>query len=494
MQTKVVIQTFSTIMMLVILPGSAEPANGGEFVCPVRTDRNKGLNECPCVMGWKPTEKRLAGILQASETRGFDPSLPPAVLCNADLTHANLGGAVLFQADLREAKLGHANLEGAYLNGADLRKADLRNALMAKAVLEHANLQGAKLSYANLKKAIFDDANLGGANLSEANLEEASLIRADLKGAKLFKANLAMANLDDATLSKVNGEKLNLSRARLRGADLEGASLQRSHLQGADLFAANLQDADLYLANLEGAHLARTLLARSNYAPASRPPDGYLAGMQGLRNVVFPPQQQSGVVQLRKLLRDAGLRHLEREATYAIEHNNALHDRQSGDWARQISGWLNLVFLEWTSGYGLFPQQAIYILLGCVGAIALIFAIPIAGYSKQASDKHVIIRVWPADRAEVRYGGFSPVGTEKMERLTANGPAVFGWALYFSLLSAFHFGWRDLNVGTWLSRIQPNEFGLRGRGWVRVVSGIQSLGSLYLIAIWALTYFGRPFQ
>jgi hypothetical protein len=30
--------------------------------------------------------------------------------------------------------------------------------------------------------------------------------------------------------------------------------------------------------------------------------------------------------------------------------------------------------------------------------------------------------------------------------------------------------------------------------WVRTVSGIQSLLSMYLLAMWALTYFGRLFQ
>ena len=30
--------------------------------------------------------------------------------------------------------------------------------------------------------------------------------------------------------------------------------------------------------------------------------------------------------------------------------------------------------------------------------------------------------------------------------------------------------------------------------WVRVVSGVQSLLSVYLLALWVLTYFGRPFD
>src|SRR6185369_17274520 len=40
-------------------------------------------------------------------------------------------------------------------------------------------------------------------------------------------------------------------------------------------------------------------------------------------------------------------------------------------------------------------------------------------------------------------------------------------ALFFSVLSAFHLGWRDLNVGSWISRLQRREYTLRGTGWVR---------------------------
>jgi hypothetical protein len=60
--------------------------------------------------------------------------------------------------------------------------------------------------------------------------------------------------------------------------------------------------------------------------------------------------------------------------------------------------------------------------------------------------------------------------------------------------SAFHIGWRELTVGAWISRIQPNEYEMRATGWMRVAAGLQSLLSVYLIALWTLTYFGRPFQ
>ena len=67
-------------------------------------------------------------------------------------------------------------------------------------------------------------------------------------------------------------------------------------------------------------------------------------------------------------------------------------------------------------------------------------------------------------------------------------------ALYFSLLSATIIGWREFNIGNWITRIQRREYTLRATGWVRTVSGLQSLISVYLLAIWVLTYFGRPFE
>lgn len=54
-------------------------------------------------------------------------------------------------------------------------------------------------------------------------------------------------------------------------------------------------------------------------------------------------------------------------------------------------------------------------------------------------------------------------------------------SLYFSLLSAFSMGWRELNVSTWIIRLQKRDYMLKGSGWVRVLSGSQSLISAYLI-------------
>ena len=38
------------------------------------------------------------------------------------------------------------------------------------------------------------------------------------------------------------------------------------------------------------------------------------------------------------------------------------------------------------------------------------------------------------------------------------------------------------------------NYTLQPEGWVCTVSGLQSLLSVFLFAVWALTYFGRSFQ
>ena len=67
-------------------------------------------------------------------------------------------------------------------------------------------------------------------------------------------------------------------------------------------------------------------------------------------------------------------------------------------------------------------------------------------------------------------------------------------SIRFSLLSVFRIGWRELNLGNWIARMLFRRYTLEGIGWVRFVSALQSIFSLYFVALWILTYFGRPFE
>jgi uncharacterized protein YjbI with pentapeptide repeats len=436
-------------------------------------------------------------------------------LCKANLTRANLIGAVLIgfnlnKADLSSAKLNGVNLSRAKLNGANLSRAELNGAILIEAKLNVIGDQKASLRGAKLNRAILLDAELNGADLLGAELNRANLSRAELNGADLLGAELNGTNLFKAELNGAN-----LSSAKLNGADLSSAKLN-----GADLFNAELNGAKLDKVILADVRLDYTNLTNATYAPASPPPNSNVAGIQGLKTVTFSEGNETGLVQLRELLQKAGLRDLEREATYAIEHGRTEHlfdswNTESGseaefDLFQAIKGVLQhfgdvaegifrLIAFEATTGYGLYPSMALGWIAIIGAGLILVYFWPIHHEPYPAKSSNGIYRIWSTDRIETSSDEIHGYEVEikskpKIECLHGGFWFALRYAAYFSLLSAFHFGWRDLNVGTWISRMQFREYALRATGWVRFVSGLQSLLSVYLLAIWALTYFGRPFQ
>ena len=67
-------------------------------------------------------------------------------------------------------------------------------------------------------------------------------------------------------------------------------------------------------------------------------------------------------------------------------------------------------------------------------------------------------------------------------------------ATWFSLMCAFRIGYREFNVGDWITRLQPKEYLIGATGWCRTVSGLQSLLSVYLLALTVLCIVGPAFR
>lgn len=352
--------------------------------------------------------------------------------------------------------------------------------------LEAAELRDARLAFADLR----------GTLLTRSDLSGAIMERSDLTGAKLNYAKLAGAQLLEANLRGVD----------LAGADLSGADLSRADLTGADLQGANLEGAILYRSLLTDAKLENVNLSGAQFEPRGRPSSEWLAALNGVSSVWFCEDEESAMVRLRAAFREAGLRELEREATFAIERHRTAYALAAWDpnlknacgrlrqdrWAA-VEGAFRRLFFEWTTDYGLAYGRPILILLGLTGFFALVY-LPVLLLDPGRSKGGGVFRIWPAGRISQAGGTPSVAADVVVERLRSRGLSALGLSLYFSLISAFHLGWRDLNVGTWLARLQPRDYALRGEGWVRVVAGLQSLISVYLLAMWALTYFGRPFE
>jgi hypothetical protein len=273
------------------------------------------------------------------------------------------------------------------------------------------------------------------------------------------------------------------------------------------------------------ANLQRIVLTAANLAEAVYEPDPEklptLLYLQHPRNqlekLVFR-HTPAALIALREGFKKAGMRTQERQLTYAIEHTRMLRawnpswlDPTKGDprpRLQKVTGKSESLFsyalFELPSGYGTVPSRA----LGILGLFILVFSLVYMVALVTARGRAGLWVTWPTDRV------YQEEGAKDATRVitTFFFPRVQAWAegrwwgvllrgvsvpligLYFSLLSAFSLGWRELNVGTWIARMQPREYVLRATGWVRMVAGLQSLLSVYLLASWVLTYFGRPFE
>ncbi|NOQ49571.1 MAG: hypothetical protein GQ553_02770 [Nitrosomonadaceae bacterium] len=361
------------------------------------------------------------------------------------------------------------------LCGSDLGGFDFSNLRLVAANFKNADLTLTNFNEASLSSAIFE-----GANFKQASVKGAVLKSSKLKNSKFF-------------LSKVSG-------AYFVQADLEGVSFSRSDLSGATFKNSNLKKVKFFISNLKNARFENAILT-----------DSYFGGSD-MEGVVFEPDAQTlpnairfeyvknihllkyddsphALIALRNIFRDAGWREQERKVTYAIKHTgiekilNPGENEIKHEFNEKLEAWFNLVFFDLTTQWGMSPARALIILLLLIPAFAIFYTL-----SLRLGGKDGIWQDWPDTRVRKDLGPANPI----LLQYSWGKSIIYG--LYFSFLSAFHIGWREVNVGNWIARIQPREYTLRASGWVRSIAGIQSLISVYLVAIWVLTYFGRPFD
>ena len=132
-----------------------------------------------------------------------------------DWSGCNLYGKVLPDIDYRYANLSNANLAGAILSGKDLSNADLSGAFLKYAEIDNAILTNADLSNVNIIRGW-----VRGSDLSNANLSGAYLWNTDFTS-----SNLRNANFQDATLTYAI-----LAETDLKDANFDGAGTWSTNL------------------------------------------------------------------------------------------------------------------------------------------------------------------------------------------------------------------------------------------------------------------------
>lgn len=443
----------------------------------------------------------------------------------ADLSGCTISKADLAGVNLTGANLSGANLAGAQLSGASLSHADLTESDLSGANLSRANLSGAKLTKsdltrANLTAALLIEVDLSGANLfrsilSEAVLDGANLSHQDLRGTILFETSFSGANLYGATLPGAELAGSDFSEAILRKADLTGAKLSGAYLFHADLTEALLIDADLSEADLSGAKLLKCDLTRANLSganlfdvdlsgakydvkPNCLPKVASLQKARNLDEIRFE-ESEAPLVELRSALAQAGLRDVEREVNCAIQRGRQERSwRDENDLEANLDSVFNLVLFDYTCAYGMMPGRPLKLIFVGILLCSIPYCFVILR-KNQTSPSAIWLVVAhagtkPNHRRTRRFRPLTISGTpiNKRGRFFLFVRAILV-SLYFSCLMAFRVGFREINVGNWIARMQCRDYSFSPTGRVRFLSGVQSVFSVYMLALWILTYFGRPF-
>ncbi len=431
-----------TVITPIVFPQKTLAGSYGDIVCPLRDDWNDEPKECPC-KDWTPTAEQVEAMVAKHSKWATSSPIPDfnapgrAIFCNSTLPMTNFSGKLLARADFRNADLTEMNLrqqnrgDHFLLLGIDYTGADLR---------------GADFSGARISAGIFHDTNVSNANFD---------------GAHLMFADFSKSTMDKTKLAGATFEYVNLSEAK--------------------------------------------------FAPLSLPKVSNLGSITGLMDVRFPKGKPASLVELQTIFRKSGLRQREREVTYAIHSTRTDHllescppdkwlKRQNRSYEKQCSpknwmhGALQIALFEWTTGWGLHPFRAIWIMIVIAGCLTPLYVCCVWARCRCCSQASGVFRVWPRERFDVGKEG-TPEGEEfRVERISVQLPYAVVWGIYFAILSAFHIGWRDINIASLIRKLQFREDVLRGYGWIRSVAGAQSLISVFLFALWILTYFGRPFK
>ena len=363
------------------------------------------------------------------------------------------------------------------------------------------------------KQGHWNGLSLRGKDLRWANLTQSTEDRQDLSGFQMIGTDLSGLHQpgfrgthlrDDGTV--IWRSFTDLGSANLLGAELSSATLADSDLSWTLLIGVDFTDANLHRAALYGADLRWTVFSGSDLTDAD-------VGQSNLAGVTYEPRagahpnissfisavnlsqmrweiSPAGLIELREAFKRAGLREQERAATLALKRSEQAHALRGGLVSR-VEGVLSMVLFDWTAAYGLHPWRALLTLLALIPLFGLIYVVALFQSGRSA--------IW-AVRPE---GAVHGSDGSRAVRITASGSNKGGSirrtlravriGLYFSLLQAFRVGFREANVGEWVGRLQAREYSLKATGWVRTVGGLQSLIGVYLLAMWVLTLFGRPF-
>ena len=478
--------------------------------------------------------------------------LEQAKMAGAVLWDANLRGADLANADLAGAHLEAADLTGANLFAADLTGAGLTTAHLAGANLFRADLTGAELIDSDLSRSALLETNFTKADLTHATLWYAdfeprilppinSMARAQgletLRWSESFNELNYPLQIEDA--QRPNSGKPMPPLPSLPQRWTLWLSWRREHRDSK----ANPDNKPDRWRN-DVAFLWNDFVYGLQPQPSPKSPPrssqaaaNASASSQAAGSPAKQPEERSTAAQgkyplldLRNALKQAGYSEAELQVNLAYQ--------------RHTQSTLAMILYDWTCDYGAAPLRPLVLAL-----LLALLAIPVywIGFRHRLFGAQLLI-VEKQAGAEVE----APLGTPLTRppwRMTAPIPApipaatadaipdaipspsrqtrlrkllsplrldrlslrlrrlaaslwprlcweagFFKAVVFFSLMSIIDLGFGGFDFGRWVRLLFFREYDLKARGWLRTVSGLQSLAGLGLLALSLLSFFGHPFE
>ena len=379
---------------------------------------------------------------------------------------------------------------------ADLTNADLTSADLKAVNLSEAAMSGVNLTKADMSATFLKNADLSGAQFFETTLlvlaEDVNLSNATIRNSKvrgiLKRANLSKAKIYDADLTSIVLTDADLSEALISGGNFTNVFFARANLSNTIVFDGDWTDANLRLANVRGLR----------FEPSKNPDTRAVSGATNLEFITYA-NSPDAVTLLRNSLRESGFDDAQRKMTYALKVRQNELRTENGGVFKLLYYYLNLVFFDWTVHYGMQPERALVIIiyLWLIFAVIYDLFIHFPGRSGIFLVKNRVRKNMALTSAiRIRPRAVPPT-KNKLKRawlFFLSEWRVFRISLFFSATSALHLGYGGLDFGEWLRMLTKREYQLKPKHWSRSLSGLQSLTSLYLLALWILTEFGNPFD
>ena len=332
-----------------------------------------------------------------------------------------------------------------------------------------------------LSGAIFSGANLKSANFRKAMLQGASFCGADMSGDDFSGAVMA-----GAELWRIKAEETQFVHGDLRNTGMAGAELRNANFWGADLTQAVLRPV-----RVEGTQFTNANFMGATYDPISGFPNPFLGDAKNIGSLStesFP----TGLLQLRSMAIASGQGSIVREVSALIARTDLTSkwNRSHGEGqVDAIVAGIEMIFVGAPTSWGQKPSLPIAILILAMLVFAGLYAVLIRHY------EGLFFRLQPKDAITIAPEGVGlqaePIITELRPSTTTS---LIVYSLLISVQMTFFFASDAIRASNWVNRINPSEETIVALGRARVLGGLQSLLSIYLLAVWVAVAFGGYFR